>query len=237
MTPPTPEELAAGLALAQKSIDRGIPAISWDLFVSEFGVIYGYDDDKKLLQAKDVKGDGTLPYAKLGRGQVGELFVMTLDESLPVDRRSMLLGALRLIVRHARTREHELELPAFENGLAGYGAWIEAFRSGGVNEFGNAYNTAVVCDARAHAVKFLQELPARWSGDSAAERTVRELAAEAKTVFEALAKMLPSFPFPQGGTPNDPETAKQAIGLLSEAREAEEAGVAVLERMLETLKA
>lgn len=83
LTPPTPNELTRGLNLAQKSIDRGIPAITWDLFIPEFGVLYGYNDEKQELYGKDPRQDGTLPYEKLGYGQVGELFVMILEEEIP----------------------------------------------------------------------------------------------------------------------------------------------------------
>ncbi|GJM69655.1 hypothetical protein HMSSN036_18710 [Paenibacillus macerans] len=45
--PPTPAELEEALGFIQDSLDKGVPALGWDLFIPEWGVIYGYDDEKK----------------------------------------------------------------------------------------------------------------------------------------------------------------------------------------------
>ncbi|WP_408010551.1 hypothetical protein ACJROX_09685 [Pseudalkalibacillus sp. A8] len=55
-TPPTPDELADAINMIQESIDKEQPVIAWDLFIPEFGVIYGYDDDRKELYALDGTG-------------------------------------------------------------------------------------------------------------------------------------------------------------------------------------
>ncbi|MGF7030284.1 hypothetical protein J2T17_001189 [Paenibacillus mucilaginosus] len=242
LTPPSDDELEKALVLTQRSIDRGIPAMAWDLFIPEFGVLYGYDDEKKAFEARDVQQDGLLPYASLGRGRIGELFVLTLEDPLPLhlDRQAMLRGALEMIVRHARDNEEGEHACTYRNGLAGYDAWIEAFRGGSVSPMGNAYNAALVADARYHAAEFLQELQAVWAGDRPVEQTVRRLALDAerhyRRVHEALAGLLPLFPFPQGGSPDDPDTAAQAAALLGEAKSAEEEGVRTLEAMLAALR-
>jgi hypothetical protein len=239
LTPPTPNELTRGLKLAQKSIDRGIPAITWDMFVPEFGVIYGYNDEKQELHGKDPRQDGTLPYEKLGRGQVGELFVMILEDEIPTTPLSMIRAALEIAIDHAHRREHANDKPRYQNGLAGYDAWIEAFEQGQVSEFGNSYNLAVVCDAREHAAKFLHETANRWEKEGtwgeASVFTAREAAGHYKETYEALCTLLPVFPFPQGGTPNDPEIAKKAIAVLQTAKKAEARGVDALERLLTEL--
>ncbi|MCZ8519228.1 MULTISPECIES: hypothetical protein [Paenibacillus] len=243
LTPPTDDELEKALVLAQRSIDRGIPAIAWDLFIPEFGVLYGYDDEKREFQARDVQQDGTLPYTLLGRGRIGELFVLTIEEPLPLtlDRRAMLPGALNMIIRHAKEDDNGEHACSHRNGLAGYDAWIEALGSGNVSPMGNAYNAAVVCDARFHAAAFLGGLADVWTGDSPLHGTVRRLAGEAerhyRRVHRALAGLLPLFPFPQGGTPNDPAVAAEAAGLLREAQSAEAQGVALLEELRAALHA
>jgi hypothetical protein len=239
LTPPTPDELIRGLNLAQKSIDRGIPAITWDLFVPEFGVLYGYNDEKQELHGKDPRQDGTLPYEKLGRGQVGELFVMILEEEIPTTPIDMIRGALGIAIDHAHRREHTDEKPRYQNGLAGYDAWIEAFENGHVSEFGNSYNLALVCDAREHAAKFLQEMANRWEKEGSwgevSILAAREAAGHYVDIYEALRTLLPVFPFPQGGTPNDPNISKRAIAVLQTAKEAETSGVEALEQLLAVL--
>ena len=236
-TPPTPEQLGDAIAKVQRSIDRGVPAVAWDLFIPEFGVIFGYDDEKQEFHAKDVSKEGTLPYHKLGRGEIGELFVLTVDEWFEVDKRTALAGALQIIIDHAHIQDRTF--PEYRNGLAGFDAWIGAFRKGAVDVFGNAYNTAVVCDARAYAVKFLEQIEQQWNGPEPEQREVSRLAGEAaahyRTVYEALAELPPLYPFPQGGNPDIAANAEYSIAVLERAKAAEERGVAVLERMRDAL--
>ncbi|WP_127585533.1 hypothetical protein [Paenibacillus koleovorans] len=63
---PTPEELEIALEMIQTSSDAGIHALSWDLFIPEWGVIYGYDDETRMLHCRDVRRDSEIPYEKLG---------------------------------------------------------------------------------------------------------------------------------------------------------------------------
>ena len=106
--PPTPEELERALELIQWSLDRGIPVMAWDLFVPDFGIIYGYNDETRTLRCRHVTKDGELPYEKLGRGQAPELYVMAVTETIVVDKRTMLRGALQLAVRHAHEQGYRI---------------------------------------------------------------------------------------------------------------------------------
>jgi hypothetical protein len=238
--PPTPEELEEGIRLVQDTIDRGVPALGWDLFIPEWGVIYGYDDEKRIFQCRDIRKDGELPYEKLGRGEVTELYVLAVTGSRPVDRRSMLKGALQLAVNHARDTYVELEPSNHRNGLAAYDAWIEAFTNRSVDPFGNGVNTGKVCDAREFAEQFLQELSTSWPGDGHNDGQIRALAKEAadhySIVAERLGQMRSMFPFPQGGEPNQDAQAERALELLREAKAEETLGVMLLERMLGILE-
>jgi hypothetical protein len=240
-TPPTPEELAEAIGYLQESIDRGVPALGWDLFIPEWGVIYGYDDEKRVFRCRDMQKDDELPYEKLGRGEVTELYVMTITGSHPVDKRSMLKGALRLAITHANHQYSELENTNHRNGIAAYDAWIKAFTNRIVNPFGNAVNVAKICDAREFAYQFLLELSVNWVGTSPQDERIRELAKESSDTYSVVAEKLVEmnhhmFPFPQGGEPNSDEQAECALILLQEAKAAEVHGVQLLERMLELLK-
>jgi hypothetical protein len=236
----TPEILEQTMNLVQKSIDKGIPVISFDLFIPEFGVIYGYDDEKQVFHAKDVSQDGYIPYSKV----VGErlTFLVAINESIPHSKYEMLRMALDMIVEHARGREwtHVFK-DRFAQGLAGYDAWIHVMERRTADEFGNAYNLAVISDAREYAVRFLHELKLKWNGTNVVERNVRKYASEAflhyKIAAESLIELRNMFPFPQGGNPKDPVVADQAIELLKIARDAELQGVMVLEGFLDFMKA
>ncbi|TMV46396.1 hypothetical protein FE783_25850 [Paenibacillus mesophilus] len=237
--PPTPEELERALTMIQWSLDRGVPLLAWDLFVAEFGMIYGYDDEARTLRCRDITKDGDLPYEKLGRGQVHELYVMAVTEVRHVDKRTMLRGALRLAVRHAREQGYKREDSNYRNGLAGYDAWIEAFGNGNVEVFGNSLHGVYVYDQRQFAAEFLKRVAAELQGETAEERTLKSLAEQAAVrydnVTDRLGEFVVRFPFPKGGDPNDPEQAAAAIRHLTEARAEEEKGVELLEEMLRLL--
>ncbi len=240
-TPPTPEELEEGIRFLHETLDRGIPALGWDLFIPEWGVIYGYDDDKRVFRCRDVRMDGDLPYEKLGRGEVTELYVLTVTGSQPVDKLTMLRGALRLAINHAHTQYAELLEGSHRNGLAAYDAWIEAFENRTADPFGNSVNVGKVADAREFAARFLWELSEKEEGlastDQGYEVTAIALQAAEQygAVAERLAELRGMFPFPQGGEPREDAQAERAIRLLREAKAAEEQGVELLERMLEAL--
>lgn len=238
--PVTPDKLERVITLIQQSIDRGFPAIGWDLFIPEFGLIYGYDDEKQCFYAKDVSKDGTLSYATYGQAKF-VLFAVTIGESLPQTKSESLRLALDVILDHARGREWQhIFKDKYIPGLAAYDAWIQVFAERKADEVGNAYNTAVVADARRFAARFLRELPTKWGADTGLDRNVRKLAEEAAAHFEDTAASLwilhEMFPFPRGGEPNDPGEADRAIQLLKQAKEAETKGIEVLEKLQKVIQ-
>lgn len=240
--PVTPEHAEQTVALIQETVDRGVPAIAFDLFIPEFGLIYGYDDDERVFHAKDASQVGTIPYAKFLEPKIGVLFLITISESLPHSKYEMLRMALDMIVDHARGREwNHVFKDRFAMGLSGYDAWIGAMERRNADEFGNAYNTAVLADAREFAAEFLRKLARDWNGSNHVERFVRAKASEAAAHYEAVAEafgeMREMFPFPQGGTPKEPEAADRAVTLLQRAKDAETKGVVVLEQLLDFMKA
>lgn len=240
LTPPSPQQLQEALLFVQSSIDNGIPALAWDLFVPEFGIIYGYDDRQQLLNCKDTAEDGLLPYYKLGRGRIGELFVLGVIDTFEVDETVALRGALDMIIEHAFKHQPRHDEEPYRNGLAGYEAWIQAFLSQSVEVIGNAYNALVVSDAREYAYRFLAGLAEKRFNDSSIWQEISRLAAAAaehyREVARNLAEIRKLFPFPQGGTPNDPKIAQIAIKLLEQALATEERGIQQLQAMQRTLE-
>ncbi|RKN84535.1 hypothetical protein [Paenibacillus ginsengarvi] len=234
--PPSPEELERALELIQWSLDRGIPVMAWDLFVPDFGVIYGYNDETRTLRCRHVTKDGELPYEMLGRGQAPELYVIAVTETMAVDKRTMLRGALKLAVRHAREQGYKREDSNYRNGLAGYDAWIEAFGHRNVEVFGNSLHGVMHYDQRLFAAEFMKRVSAELQGESGADKQLGSLAGQAAVHYDKVAdnfaEFVKRFPFPKGGDPNDAEEAAAAIRLLTETRFEEEQGVVLLEQML-----
>lgn len=239
------ETLEEAFQLIQNTLDQGGYVLSFDLTLPEFGVIYGYDDTAREFYVGDVnvsfhrKADEheRLPYDRLGRTVTGLLFVMAITGKVPVSKEEALLGAVRLILDHAKGKEPAQE--GVVNGLSAYEAWIEAFRNRTVDKHGNSYTTELTHDARRYAVQFIEETASEWAG--AKDNKTAELLLEAARHYALCAESFQSlcrmFPFDgERSTPNDPETAECAIVLLQEAFDHEKNGIAVLERLSDRLQ-
>lgn len=221
-TSPTPEELVEAIVFIKDSINRQVPVVGWDLFVGEFGIIHGYDDEKKVFLAKDVSKEGELPYEQLGRNEGTELFILRMEDSNPIDFRNSLHQALQSAVDHARQARPELESRHFRHGLNAYDAWMEVFHRKEVDPFGNSYCTSIVRCAREYAVRFLLDQSSRWEGNTQVDEAVRQHMIDAAhqyaKVADALSQLQHLYPFPQGGTPNNSEIAGHSVTLLGEAK-------------------
>ena len=65
----------------KRSVDRGVPAISWDIGIPEWGLVTGYDNETETLATLSAAPPferGTLPYEKLGMRELPLLSVLTI---------------------------------------------------------------------------------------------------------------------------------------------------------------
>lgn len=231
--------LPEALELIHHSIDRGLPALSWDIFIPEFGVIYGYDDEQQQLMASECGTDKAVPFDHLGRGILEDLFILTVEDSFHIDDRTMLQGALRMILDHYHGKEEET--PRTVRGLAAYQAWIEAFRDEAIEPNGHSYNVVFVQDARQLAAAFWNEIADSWKGFNELEtERIRSLSREAAVLYGDIARQLQPmrslFPFPSGGEPNSTTSAEQAIPILESVLSLEQQAVSLLEAMYDELR-
>lgn len=227
------DELPEAMDLIHRSIDRGIPVLSWDLFIPEFGVIYGYDDEQRILTAMECMQDDKLPYEHLGRGTLEDLFILALEERTEKELRSMLRDALAMILDHYHGKEAPIDRG--ERGLRAYGVWVDAFRGGNIEPNGNAYNIAVLQDARRFAAEFLEEISAEWQGDDPSDERIRALGTEAAQLYRQMAEQLQElavlFPFPSGGDPKSIVNRERAVSVLQSVKALEEQVVSLLEQI------
>lgn len=231
------QALPEALELIHRSIDRGHPVLAWDLFIPEFGLIYGYDDEQKLLYAADNCGhDQTIAYEDLGRGLIEELFVLSVREPIQTNQHSMLKQAIQSALHHYREQE-DSSCNEVVNGLAAYTVWKEAYEMGGIEPNGNAYTTAVALDTRRNAALFWGEIADTWTDSTfdAIRPVIRKSAALYDSISEQFAELSRLFPFPAGGEPNNPVHGQQAIAILQSIEQLEKEAVVLLEQMLETL--
>jgi len=209
-------ELPRALDLIHRSLDQGIPVLAWDLFFPEFGTIYGYDDETRLLYAEECGKVETLQFDHLGRSVLEEIFVLAVDGKVDLTLKQQLRLALESAIEHYEGRESAIPANCVK-GLAAYDTWLEALEGGVIEPNGHAYNIAVLRDARYYGAEFFKELKQVWPIEEKSEELTRhfdEASALYQGMYEKLDELHRMFPFPQGGQPNDSLTAREARGLV-----------------------
>lgn len=109
------EKQLEAIKIIKSSIDNGIPAISWDIGVPEWGLITGYDDDKQVFYTLDIipkKADPSnpaynveMPYNMLGKREIPILSVLTITGCSGKTEEEILNDTMKLAVNHLRGRE------------------------------------------------------------------------------------------------------------------------------------
>lgn len=233
--PPDPNQLTEAIALAQTSVDLGMPAMVWELLNPEFGFIYGYNDETKQFNALDTQSEKPVSYDRLGRLQTRSLFLIGFVGDQVITPSDALWRLCRMISRHARGGD--LTFTGYVNGLAAYDAWIDVFRKQAIDPIGHAYTIGIIRQMRDNAAKCLQELAAEWGkADEELHNRIHSLLQQASEhyadVSNGFAELAKMFPPPSGGEPNDPEIAQHAIVVLEHIKQSEEAGVECLEQII-----
>jgi len=122
------EKRLEAIKIIKASIDRGIPAVSWDIGVPEWGLITGYDDDSQMfyiLPINTEKSDPAInmPYDALGKREIPILSVLTITGGSSKAKEDILRDTMKLAVHHLKGKEW------CENakGLDAYPALIRIF--------------------------------------------------------------------------------------------------------------
>ena len=121
----------------RKSINMGIPAISWDISGMEWGLLIGYDDETQMFWPLTLHTgysnpkispfvDGTkMPYEWLGKWQLPILSILTITGNSNKSKEVILCDTMKLAVSHLSGEEW------CENskGLEAYPALIRHFET------------------------------------------------------------------------------------------------------------
>ncbi|QGQ96496.1 sigma-70 family RNA polymerase sigma factor [Paenibacillus psychroresistens] len=229
----TPDILIEALDMIHLSIDRGMSVIVWNLVKSEFGVIYGYNDQLQQLTYRNaVEESLQISYEKLGRTlENPELFVGTFENSdrIEFSKTPNLIQALKTIMDHARGIEPGVA--GYFTGIAAYDIWIEAFENGQAQPVGHAYQVSLLTEAREHAVRFLKS----WEdhpliqGNSEIILLWHDAMDHFQIVHELYVTLYPSYPYGMPGVQMD--IREQTIDLLKKVKAVENNGIVALEKI------
>jgi hypothetical protein len=111
------------------ALQKGRPAIVWDIDVAEWGVIIGYDAESRIYHALSNKGKAVvLPTDKLGRNGINILSVAIPTELNGRTRDEMILNSLRAAVNHAEEKEW-IDRPNYRDGLGAFDHWSSAYEN------------------------------------------------------------------------------------------------------------
>ncbi|MGM0882225.1 MAG: RNA polymerase sigma factor [Bacillota bacterium] len=228
--PITPERHLHLLRLVHDSVDRGIPVVVWNLVINEFGLLYGYDDRSQTLHYRGFRQRAEpFAYMRLGRGnEEPELFALAVGKrSAPQATDGMMIDT---IIKHAKGEE--APVAGFAFGLDGYLLWRDAAERETLDPLGHAYQVAILCEAREHAVAYLQLLSER--AKTVSRRKGLAAAAECYvTALKSLQRLYPSFPYGYGtGTGHNGSGPNGCIPQgIAAACQAEREAIMILQRL------
>lgn len=113
----------------KSSINNGIPAISWDTGLPEWGLITGYDEDGQMFSILSIVEDDSpassqMPFAQLGKREIPLLSVLTITGKSDKTEENILYDTKKLAVSHLTGAEWSDENAS---GLEAYPALIRHF--------------------------------------------------------------------------------------------------------------
>ncbi|MFD1956354.1 RNA polymerase sigma factor [Paenibacillus thailandensis] len=238
----------AVIPFIRKSVDSGKPVLYFDTsamrpYVHEWSLIYGYDDESKLVYLTDaMQPEGkTMSYEEIADNPVRFLAAASRREAAPSSRsetekqrRKAALEAVRFAVSYARNSRAYCPMTSYlsyTSGLAAYDRWIEHLRRGPAsppNRYGLGQLAAVYAETKRYAAAFLRSVP--FEGE--AMRLVL-LAAEAyEQAGEAIAAVGDIVPFVRTAEIVPPDTSEACAKHLEIAKTFEAAAIGYLEKSI-----
>lgn len=214
------EKRLEAIKIIKASIDRGIPAVSWDIGVPEWGLITGYDDAGQVfytlpINARNTDSVNKMPYDALGKRELPILSVLTIAGRADKAKEDILRDTMKLAVSHLKGGEW------CDNakGLDAYPALIGIFNDNpDIAASWNAeYFLGTYGALKEYAYKYFEK----------AGKT--ELAELYRAVFNA---WMEAFKIKTIEDATSPETRAKIAALLESAYENEKKAVQVMESLV-----
>jgi hypothetical protein len=217
-------------------IDRNVPAVVWDVFDAEWGLIVGYDFDEKRYQTLTHRGDkSVLPFDKLGRNGIDILSVSIPGQLNERTHDEIILNSLKAAVAHADQGEWT-DRPRYQNGLAAYDLWSSCYEKAAlIVDAGVAHN--IKQDVWDHAACYANH---HYSARCYARDYLKMIAAgdeslkKAASCYETVAALLRPVWYDMVINKNlDADAVRSSAQKVKEARAAEEEGVRYIKAFLQ----
>lgn len=211
------ERRQKAIEVIRASIDRGIPAVSWDIGVPEWGLITGYNDEDGSLDALSIQGEYLkMPYDVLGKREIPILSVLTVTGKSDKSREEIYHDTLRLAVSHLRGREW---CDRNMSGLEVYPALISFFDEKFSQDlsWNMEYSLGTYGALKLYAYRYFEKVGSQ------------ELAGLYRKVYE---NWITAFNIKRNEDVNDRNVRERIIGLLKDSRECEIRAVEKMESIV-----
>lgn len=201
------------MPVIKKSIDSGVPVVSWDVGECEWGLIIGYDDEKELFYTLLASGSETeLSYENLGKRDMPMLDIITITDKSDKSQEDIIADTLMLAKSHLSGEEW------CENaqGLAAYTRLIEMLESEDTTlatSWGMEYALGTFGALKWYAWKFFEKYD------------LSELALLYKTVYECWQK---AFEMKKTVDLAQADNRKAVANLLKQALECEQKAIMLM---------
>jgi len=218
-----------------EGIEHGRPAVVWDVADCEWGLIVGYNTNRKFYNSMTHAGLlSKLKYKKLGQNGIDILSVTIPGERNNRSREDVVRKSLMMAVDHAEQREY-IDRPEYQNGLAGFEMWAEVMDTGVMlAEAGKLtccgddalmfaeYYAGCFYGARCYALDYLEMIASNDKSLEKAAACYEEVALCLRPVWENFAKR--EWP--------NAEMFKKLGQYMRDAKEAEKKGIEFIKMYL-----
>ncbi|MGN6715091.1 hypothetical protein [Anaerocolumna jejuensis] len=100
------EKQQEAITLIKDSIDRGIPAVCWDIGMPEWGLITGYNEEEQIFYTLTTTcKKETMPYNLLGKREIPILSVLTITGKTEKEQEKTAMDTIKLALSHLEGEE------------------------------------------------------------------------------------------------------------------------------------
>lgn len=222
------------ITLIKKEIDNSRPVIVFGLSSPEFGVVYGYDNEKEEIFFSDAKViKGRLKYTELGEIHTKYLSVLSIEEKVRIDLRKTILYSLTYAVWYAKGFESIEDTSS--NGLQAYDMWVEELRRRKFDPYGNSYNAAVIYESRQMITAYLNSIIPQFKPELTPH--LKKATDRFQKVALSFNEYLKLYPYPGNIEDTlDKEKIQKGILILRDAEKYETEAINAIKSFLDSLR-
>lgn len=214
-----------------KGIEEGKASIVWGIHGSYFGLIIGFDQERKVYFVSGIcdsrEGAKEIPFGALESSKEPLAVYQPSQKFADFLSKESALSVFHYAVEHGMGKGAMLR--GYAIGLEGYDLWSNALLEGNVHPFGACYTAKQFGEARQAIPQYLEKMKTFFQEKSLMEEIIQNY----QDVAENLAKVSEAFPSPFEN-PEIPESSKrkEIADLLITAKMKEEKALKGLEKLI-----